>query len=189
MSVLNCSVLDILKLLINMDSSWKKSWHTFFFSCPSYLPFWSYAPLKKLEWNLMHAKSYEPCLLGFWNFIDGKIADFVFFFICKLSPFLELCPFEKIRIKSCQQDILKSIWAMGLELISKTYAPLKKSEWNLMHAKSCELCLLGFWNFICAKIADLVFFHRWVISLSGVMSFWKNQNKILSATCLKNYLS
>ena len=40
-----------------MDSSWKNSWHKFFFfflSCPSYLPFWSsclpfwsYIPLKK----------------------------------------------------------------------------------------------------------------------------------------------
>ena len=34
----------------------------------------------------------------------GKIADarffFVFFFLSKLSPFLGLCPFEKIRMKS-----------------------------------------------------------------------------------------
>ena len=29
------------------------------------------------------------------------------FFLSELSPFLELCPFEKIRMKSCQQDILK----------------------------------------------------------------------------------
>ena len=42
-----------------------------FFSCPSYLSFWSYAPLKKTEWNLMHAISYQPCMLGFWNFIYG----------------------------------------------------------------------------------------------------------------------
>ena len=38
---------------------------THFFSCPSYLPFWSYAPLKKSKRNLMHAESYEPCMLGF----------------------------------------------------------------------------------------------------------------------------
>ena len=38
---------------------------THFFSCPSYFPFWSYAPMKKSEWNLMHAISYEPCMLGF----------------------------------------------------------------------------------------------------------------------------
>ena len=35
-----------------MDSSWKNSWPVFF-SCSSYLPFWSYAPLKKSEWNLV----------------------------------------------------------------------------------------------------------------------------------------
>ena len=37
----------------------------FFFSCPRYLPSWSYDPLKKPERNLMHAVSYEPCMLGF----------------------------------------------------------------------------------------------------------------------------
>ena len=38
---------------------------TRFFPCPSYFPFWSYAPLKKSELNLMHAIPYEPCMLGF----------------------------------------------------------------------------------------------------------------------------
>ena len=46
----------------------------------------------------------------------GKIADLFLFFLSKLSPFLELCPFEKIRMKSCQQDISKSIWARDLKL-------------------------------------------------------------------------
>ena len=46
----------------------------------------------------------------------GKIADQYFFFLSELSPYLELCPFEKIRMKSCQQDISKSIWAKGLKL-------------------------------------------------------------------------
>ena len=40
------------------------------------------------------------------------------FFLSELSPFLELCFFGK------------------------------KSEWNLMHAISCEPCMLRFWNFI-----------------------------------------
>ena len=44
----------------------------------------------------------------------GKIADPYFFFLSELSPFLEFCPFEKIRMKSCQQDILKSIWGLKL---------------------------------------------------------------------------
>ena len=85
----------------------------FFFSCPKYLPFCSYAPLKKSEWNLMHAISYEPCMLGFWNFIYRflmeKIWPVLFSFLFKLSPFMEFCPFEKIRVKSWQQDISKSI--------------------------------------------------------------------------------
>ena len=47
--------------------------------------------------------------------LHEKIAD-PYFFLSELCPFLELCPFEKIRKKSCQQDILKSIWARGLKL-------------------------------------------------------------------------
>ena len=89
-----------------------------FFSCPSCLLFWSYAPLKKSKQNLMHAISYEPCMLGFWNFIYGFLMEKswpLFFFLSELSPFLELCPFEKIWTKSCQQDISKSIWARGLK--------------------------------------------------------------------------
>ena len=58
-----------------MDSSWKNSWRTFFFSCPCYLHFWSYALLKKSEWNLMHAISYERCMLGFCNFIYGFLME------------------------------------------------------------------------------------------------------------------
>ena len=38
------------------------------------------------------------------------------FFLSELSPFLELCPFEKIGMKSCQQEISKSILAKGLKL-------------------------------------------------------------------------
>ena len=37
----------------------------FFFSCPRYLPFWSNAPLKKSERNLMHTIPYEPCIPRF----------------------------------------------------------------------------------------------------------------------------
>ena len=32
----------------------------------------------------MHAVSYEPCILEFWNFIYG---------LMEKSPYLELCPF------------------------------------------------------------------------------------------------
>ena len=66
----------------------------------------------------------------------GKIFDTCFIFLSEFSPFLELCPFEKIRMKSdachilwtvharvlkfhiwiCQQDISNIIWARGLKL-------------------------------------------------------------------------
>ena len=36
----------------------------------------------------------------------GKIFDIRFFFLSELSPFLELCPFEKIRTKSDACHIL-----------------------------------------------------------------------------------
>ena len=65
----------------------------------------------------MHAISYER--YGFEiSYMDSswKNSWSVFFFLSELSPFLELCPFEKISMKSCQQDILKSIWARGLKL-------------------------------------------------------------------------
>ena len=68
---------------------------------------------------LMRALSYEQCMLGLWNFIDGffmkKWLTLIFFFLSELSPFLELCPL-KIRMKSCQQDIWKSIWPRNLIL-------------------------------------------------------------------------
>ena len=91
-----------------------------FFSCLSYLPFWSYAPLKKIR-----TKS-DACHI-LWT-VHARVLKFhiwilhiknnwpVFFYLSELSPFLELYPFEKIWTKSCQQDILKSIWARGLKL-------------------------------------------------------------------------
>ena len=78
---------------------------THFFSSLSYLPFWSYVPVKK-EWNLMHAISYELACYGFEiSYMDSwwKNSWPVFCFLSELSPFLELCPIEKIRMKSCQQ--------------------------------------------------------------------------------------
>ena len=42
----------------------------YFFSCPSYLPFWSYAPLKKSEWNLVSKISQKLFKLGNWNLVS-----------------------------------------------------------------------------------------------------------------------
>ena len=67
----------------------------------------------------MHAITYEPCIRGFEiSYMDSswKISWPEFFFLSELSPFLELFSIEKIRIKSCQQDISKNIWARGLKL-------------------------------------------------------------------------
>ena len=54
----------------------------FFFSCPSYLPFWSYAPLKKSEWNLVSKISQKVFELGAWNMVSwgarwlsGRVSD------------------------------------------------------------------------------------------------------------------
>ena len=53
----------------------------------------------------------------------------------------------------------------------------KKSEWNLMHAISYKLCMLGFWNFkyefLMEKYLTSILFLVRVISLSGVMPFEK----------------
>ena len=42
----------------------------YFLSCPSYLPFWSYAPLKKSEWNLLSKISWKVFELGAWNLVS-----------------------------------------------------------------------------------------------------------------------
>ena len=59
----------------------------------------------------MHAR-----VLKFLMWIPhGKIADTYLFLVWVIS-LSGVTPFEKIRMKSCQQDISKSIWARGLKL-------------------------------------------------------------------------
>ena len=81
--------------------------------------------------------------------LHGKIADSHFFFLSELSPLLELCPFEKIRMKSDACHILRTVHARVLKfhiwiphgkiadpvffscpsyLPFWSYAPLKESE-------------------------------------------------------------
>ena len=70
---------------------------------------------KKSEvWHILWTVHARALTFHIW-IPHGKIVDPNFFFLSELSPFLELCPFEKIRMKSCQQDITKSIWATGLK--------------------------------------------------------------------------
>ena len=98
-----------------------KIFDTHFFSCPSYLPFWSYAPLNKIWmksvachilWTL-HARvlKLHICIP------HGKIAD-PYFFSC-------LC--------------YLSFWS---------YASLKKSEWNVVSKISRKVFELGSWNLV-----------------------------------------
>ena len=77
----------------------------------------------------------------------GKIFDTrFFFFLSELSPFLELCPFEKIRTKS---DACHILWTVHARV-------LKFHKW-VPHG----------------KIADPYFLLVRVISVSGVMPLWK----------------
>ena len=80
------------------------------------VPLW-----KNQEWNLMHAISYEPCMLGFWNFIYGFLMEkrltCVFFSCLSYLRFL-------------------------------SYAPLKKSEWNLVSKIAQKVFELGAWNLV-----------------------------------------
>ena len=106
----------------------------------------------------------------------GKIADTCcFFFLTELSFFLELCPFEKIRMKSDAYHILWAVHARVLKfrrsveldcswknsspiffscpcsLLFWSYAPLKKSEWNLVSKISRKVFELGAWNLVSWK--------------------------------------
>ena len=105
-------------LIFHMDSSWKNNWHTFFF-LTELSPFLELCPFEKIRmksdachilWTV-HAR-----VLKFYILIPhGKIADSYFFSCLSYLPFWSYDPLKKIRIKSCQQDISKSIWARGLE--------------------------------------------------------------------------
>ena len=57
----------------------------FFFSCPRYLPFWSYAPLKKMRMKSDACHILWTMHARVWNFhiwiLHGKIADPYFFFL------------------------------------------------------------------------------------------------------------
>ena len=87
------------------------------FSCASYLPFLSYAPLKELEWNLTHSISYEPCMLGFSiSYMDSswKNSWHTSFFLSELSPFLVLasvCPFVTLF------DACHILWTMHARVL------------------------------------------------------------------------
>ena len=100
-----------------MDSSWKNRQHTFFFfrilSLSGAMPLWK-------NQNAIWCMPYlmNPACWGFEiSYMDSSCKNSwptFFFFSC--PSYLELWPFEKIRMKSCRQDISESIWARGLKL-------------------------------------------------------------------------
>ena len=114
--LMNCACLGFE--ISYVDSSWKNSWHVYFFSWQSYLPFWN----------------------------------------------LELCPFEKFRMESCQQDISKSIWARGLKLGQL----IEDDHWSVDYM-------------IKLKKNHLIFPDLWPFENLGILK--------LSAKCLEKYVS
>ena len=122
------------------------------FLCPQLQRSWwgilvSGCPCIRLWWRTVHAR-----VLKFHIWIPrGKIADTHFFFLSELSPFMELCPFEKIRMKS---DACHIFWAVHARVLEISYMDSSwKNNWPVF------------------------FFLVRVISLSGVIPLWKNQNK------------
>ena len=103
--------------------------------------------------SIRSSKTVHARVLKFHIWIPhGKIAATRFFFLSELSPFLEFCPLEKIRMKSdachiswtVHARVLKfHIWIphekiadpyfFFLSALSPlgSYDSLKKSEWNL----------------------------------------------------------
>ena len=91
----------------------------FFFSCPGYL-FLELCPFEKIRMksDACHIlRTVHARVLKFHIYMDSswKIAD-PYFFLVSYRPFWSYVPLKKIRMKSCQQDISKSILARGLKL-------------------------------------------------------------------------
>ena len=97
----------------------------------------------------VHARVFEISYMD----TSWKNSWHTFFFLSELSPFLELCPLEKIRMKSDSCHISRTVHARVSKfhiwiphgkiddpyfffcqryLPFGSYAPLKKSEWNLV---------------------------------------------------------
>ena len=98
----------------------------------------------RVRLSIRSSRTVRARVLKFHIWIPhGKIADTPFFFLSEFSPFLEICTFEKIRMKSDACHILRTVHARVL----------KFHIW-IPHG----------------KIADPYFFLVRVISLSGVMA-------------------
>ena len=83
-------------------------------------PFLELCPFEKIRMksNACHIlRTVHARVLKFHIWIPhGKIADLYFFSSPNYLPFWSYAPSKKIGMKSCQQDISKSILARGLKL-------------------------------------------------------------------------
>ena len=148
-----------------------KIFDTRFFSCPSYLPFWSYAPLNKI------GMKYDAChilwtvharVLKFHIWIPhGKIADLYFFSCPSYLPF-KVMPLWK-----------KSEWSLSARYLEK-YLSYMLETWSADRGW-CVDYLIKFFK----KIT--IFFRSY--GPLKILALWKNQNEIFSARYLKKYLS
>ena len=75
----------------------------------------------KSKWNLVHAISYEPCMLGFWNFIYGFLME------KKLT-----CIFLLVRVTSLSG--VMPLWKNQNEILSARYLGkvFELGAWNLV---------------------------------------------------------
>ena len=85
-----------------------------FFSCPSYLPFWSYAPSNKIQTksDACHIWSFEI------SFMDSLWKNsWPFFFFClSCLPFWSYALLKNSEWNLVTKIFWKSIWARGLKL-------------------------------------------------------------------------
>ena len=127
----------------------RKIFEVFFFSCPSYLPFWSYAPLNKIRmksdachilWTV-HAR-----VLKFHIWIPrGKIAD-PYFFLIRVTSFSGVTPLWKNQNEILSARYLEKYMSYGLE------------TWSADR---------GWW------VEYLIKFKKKSPYFSGVMALWK----------------
>ena len=148
-------------------------WHFGLFMPPTSKKLWEHIGFGlSVRASLRLSLRQKSCMLGFEiSYMDSswKNSWRVFFFLSKLSPFLELCPFEKMRMKSNACHILRTmhvrvlkfhIWIPHGKIADPyffsclsflhfwSYAPLKKSAWNLVSKISRKVFELGAWNLV-----------------------------------------
>ena len=126
--------------------------------CSSVCPFVRHA-FWSMPYLMNHACSGISYMDSSW-----KNSWSYFFFLSGLCPFLELCSFEKIRMKSCQQDISKvflgqliwgwwvdyliNFWTNFVNFFPRVMALCKFWHFKLVNKISRKLFELGAWSMV-----------------------------------------